>query len=304
MHMEGIDPNSLNVLPSKEKNSKEKPNKFDICLSAFKEKYGLTRNVQIDEEQNTFKCEKCNRIFLRESGLEGHMARHLDRTPFKCEVCNSAFRYKYKLKAHKRDSEICGKHSVTESPDSLQQKAKPHKYDICLLAYNEKYGVTGDGKIREEQNNFNREKRDLGQSPFTCVVCNSTYKHKRHLTAHMRIHDEHNPFKCVECHKNCQTKSDLARHMAAHTNYRPLKCDICSSAFKTKSTLRLHKKIHEKCKHCNIYHSKSDLKTQMTEHPEFVMTEDGNFECSVCYVTFNHICHLKWHMKKHEEDNK
>ena len=108
--------------------------------------------------------------------------------------------------------------------------------------------------------------------------CNKSYKHKRNLTSHKRIHTNERPFKCSKCDASFKQKSSLHTHLNLHTGLRKYKCNLCGKSFKQNSVLYHHRKyVHESYKNRKYVCSFSD-----------------------CNKRFVYKCELNRHQKIHE----
>ncbi|KAH8353085.1 hypothetical protein KR084_008795, partial [Drosophila pseudotakahashii] len=87
-------------------------------------------------------------------------------------------------------------------------------------------------------------KSDVGEKPFKCPHCPTSFAQKPTLISHIRIHTGERPFHCTECSKSFVKGSDLLRHKRTHDGVRPHQCPHCKNFFARKSHLRDHIRIH------------------------------------------------------------
>ncbi|CAG5130921.1 unnamed protein product [Candidula unifasciata] len=67
----------------------------------------------------------------------------------------------------------------------------------------------------------------------------------RHLTRHMKCHNEYKRYLCLICRKGFNDTFDLKRHTRTHTGVRPYKCLDCGKAFTQRCSLESHaRKVH------------------------------------------------------------
>ena len=103
-----------------------------------------------------------------------------------------------------------------------------------------------------------------GRKPvrYSCDVCHHTYKTKKSLGHHWKLHD---PFyklryKCNVCGKGYPQISILNNHMITHTNVKLHTCMRCGKAFHHKVVLKAHMKVHDRdrmvqCPQCKGYYT-------------------------------------------------
>ncbi len=77
------------------------------------------------------------------------------------------------------------------------------------------------------------------QRPFSCSQCGNTFKHKRSLMKHMRIHSGETPFSCCQCGNTFTSNENLKNHMLIHAGIKPFTCSQCGKSFTQKRQLNL-----------------------------------------------------------------
>ena len=73
-----------------------------------------------------------------------------------------------------------------------------------------------------------QEKTSYLSAKFTCRFCTKTYKHKRTLTAHEKVHLSEQNFVCQLCNKTFMHNKSLLRHKKAHSQEQKFSCQVCA----------------------------------------------------------------------------
>lgn len=74
------------------------------------------------------------------------------------------------------------------------------------------------------------------EKPFSCNLCNKSYKRKHALVAHTVVHTNERPYSCDVCSKSFARRRYLALHNLTHTKEKSYHCDVCV----TKTRLHKH----------------------------------------------------------------
>jgi uncharacterized Zn-finger protein len=138
---------------------------------------------------------------------------HTEELPYKCAECGKGFDRKWNLKIHmlthtKERSFVCLK---------------------CQTRFNHQSALK------------RHELTHMEERPFVCSEpeCGKSFKSKRELDVHMRIHMDPQ-FVCAECDKKFTFIGNLRKHMLTHTGARPYECAECGKRFSQSSNLKVH----------------------------------------------------------------
>ncbi|XP_014874934.1 zinc finger protein 239-like [Poecilia latipinna] len=139
-----------------------------------------------------------------------------------------------------------------------------------------------------------------GEKPFSCDLCGYRCNQKSNLNVHMRIHTEDKPFSCDLCGYRCSRKSSLNVHMRIHTEDKPFSCDLCGYRCSRKSSLNVHMRIHtgEKPFSCDLCGYRFSIKSSLNEHMR-IHTGEKPFSCELCGYRFSIKSSLNEHMRIH-----
>jgi len=302
-----------------------------ICNKKFPTKQHLLRHIRyIHENPGSFKCDVCKVGFNTKENLNAHQKVHMKNRPkpFKCDKCDYATDFKGSLKghlkAHDKKIERCDKCNRILIKNRIHDCRLDCKY--CGLKFNQRKTVAEHIKkfhAHESEKVFyecdicgfksNHKKclmthmkakyPDEKIQSFTCDFDGKTFKMKKNLGLHIKIHLPR--AKCDFCDKKVSVMN-LKRHIKkSHSkNYIPktkiFQCPICSKILSTKSHLIMHISDHNKtikCKFCEkLFGYQASLKYHIRDYHE----NPNRVSCETCRRKFSIRSNLKTHMKIHD----
>lgn len=178
--------------------------------------------------------------------------------------------------------------------------------------------------------------------PFSCRLCDKSFKIKKYLYNHVRrkhADDKSKRYRCKICKMSFDRMNALKRHCKYHIGLRPYQCKMCSRSFKTLSQLKEHTRIHTEktnpklmCRYCErkfiqngalmahvMYHCKlkpficpycekgyassGELRRHMERYLDDKDIVQDTFPCSYCKEQFPNKRFLMKHFYKHGPDN-
>lgn len=114
------------------------------------------------------------------------------------------------------------------------------------------------------------EKKESGNKPYKCPICDAQFNRPANLKTHLRIHSGEKPYKCDTCSARFVQVAHLRAHVLIHTGEKPYPCQVCGTRFRHLQTLKSHIRIH---------------------------TGEKPFSCEECDLKFRHKSQLRLHLR-------
>ena len=140
--------------------------------------------------------------------------------------------------------------------------------------------------------------------PFSCDVCQMTFKSSSHLKKHQQVHTvTGSDHKCSTCEKAFRTPELLKSHEKTHYAEKIFGCEDCEKYFSRLSYLKTHiKSVHEAekipCPQCRNFFSQPEI---LRRHIDKSHKRDEKIlhVCAVCGKAFKSKLNLIKHKKAH-----
>ena len=166
--------------------------------------------------------------------------------------------------------------------------------------FNETYGKSESKQIQAQSGTMNISAKIQEWDIYKCNVCFKSFKQKKYVEVHMRMHTGERPFSCQICNKSFPLKGSLTFHVnTQHSKDRELMCDQCDFTTVKEYTLKAHKRVHTgetfKCDKCpKEFTTSRNLNLHTLTH-----TGERKFQCDDCGKAFKRVDTLKLHKRVH-----
>ena len=197
-----------------------------LCRQEFQDKDKLTSHQQIHEA--TFECSECDKVFRRPLQLEDHIeVEHLKKTETKkgeypCSRCGYVFKFEMHLEKHNQTMPECKPEMTNEEILKLRRLEQISFHDP----------VTGEFRKKTY-------KQLLANNAMKCEICLKTFEKQNILRVHLVSHSDSTPYTCYICNTSFKLNYRLAKHMKKH-DARPYNCSLCAKTFSTEARRNNH----------------------------------------------------------------
>lgn len=171
-----------------------------------------------------FECRLCDKQFCRKVNAVQHLLTHLAQKGLECDRCSFRCYTKSQLEVHK-----------------VKHK-KRYSCDLCPKKFS--YPFQLETHVQGVHYNIR---------PFSCSICNKTFKTRYNYGSHLARHKDIRNFQCPYCPHKARKSYDLRIHIRTHTGEKPYLCSHCNRSFSQKG---------DRMKHERSMHSKSRAKQE------------------------------------------
>ena len=90
------------------------------------------------------------------------------------------------------------------------------------------------------------ERTHTGVKPYSCVMCNNSFRQVNTLRRHELMHSGNKPFSCSTCSKTFADKRGKDTHELIHAEIKPYCCIYCKKYFRRMDDMNRHsKRVHK-----------------------------------------------------------
>ncbi|XP_062563105.1 zinc finger protein 569-like isoform X2 [Armigeres subalbatus] len=229
----------------------------DFCGKEFRFQMTMKRHVfNAHTNQNTFKCDQCDKVLASLEGLKLHLRSHSQDQSIMCELCGRSFPQPYRLKVHM---------------ESHMRAGNEYRCHIC------------NRSCREPKKLEKHMQLHTGETQYSCTLCQRFFVTKRHQKLHMiRVHQTE--VKCLRCEKMFPSAKKMRLHIKIHDHPDYMECPKCFTCVKDKKTMGRHMKQHENegirvpCQYCPLTFvtKKTRRKHERTMHSDEIVQVVGH----------------------------
>ena len=160
-------------------------------------------------------CHDCGLIFTEKYMLKEHKRVAHDERVLKCDHCQIEVVGLRKMKAHKqkhkqKECKKCSLLIYINSWSSHQAKCAETKLkcEKCKFETSKKFNLQAHTKSIHESS-----RKEKVEKEHKCVHCKKTFKMKKILDQHVKIHFAVKELPCLLCNKKFATHAYLTQHM-------------------------------------------------------------------------------------------
>ncbi|XP_069011931.1 zinc finger protein 646 [Embiotoca jacksoni] len=290
----------------------QRPFACDQCGRTYRHAGSLV-NHRNSHKTGEYYCSVCNNTYSNQLAMKNHLRTHFAYKKHSCQNCGKGFRGKKQLLAH-----VCADLRKDAAGGRRGLKSRASKCKECKQAFLsveqlEAHTCNGPSGSRDAPSSMSSSKE---ARPFTCNICNRSYRHAGSLLNHKNTHKT-GQFSCSFCSKPFTNPMALRNHTRIHTQKKKYVCLTCGKAFRLASILHNHQRVHNRimshfsCAACGkSFQGRSGLKRhrcrrgqENTIRPGVQQSESGDkcFTCDLCGRSYRHAGSLLNHKKTHSE---
>ncbi|TKS89967.1 Zinc finger protein 26 [Collichthys lucidus] len=290
-----------------------RPFACDQCGRTYRHAGSLV-NHRNSHKTGEYYCSVCNNTYSNQLAMKNHLRTHFAYKKHSCRNCGKGFRGKKQLLAHvcaDLRKDVTGGRRGKKSRSFKCKECKQAFFSFDQLTAHTCDGPSGSSAAQTEMCSSKEER------PFTCNICNRSYRHAGSLLNHKNTHKTGH-FSCTFCSKPFTNPMALRNHTRIHTQKKKYVCLTCGKAFRLASILHNHQRVHNRvsshfsCSACGkSFQGRSGLKRHRCRRGQensvragVQQSERGDkcFMCDLCGRSYRHAGSLLNHKKTHSEN--
>lgn len=234
------------------KGKKYVPVECDICNKTLSSRNSLREHrITVHLKNGRFPCNECEKRFTNRRALQIHRVIHTKERNYVCELCGSTHKRPRELKLHMRD--MHSEHQTYRCDVCFKCfKQKSHLKMHCFTEHEDTVTdcIVCKQKLMTPFSIYTHCLKHAGYREFECEICSRTFKTKKALTDHQKIHSQdRKPYKeCPKCGKAIYSRSHYYEHVNSHdldsNEIVRFSCSMCESTFQHTSSLKRHMLRH------------------------------------------------------------
>ncbi|CAL8239051.1 unnamed protein product [Gadus morhua 'NCC'] len=307
----GVKAEGVAVAAASEGQGDLRPFSCDQCGRTYRHAGSLV-NHKNSHKTGEYCCSVCSNTYPNQLAMRNHLRTHFAYKKHSCPSCGRGFRGRKMLLSH-----VCGRRRKEGLKGRRPLKTPTSKCKDCKQSFpsaqqlaahacdqpdDDGEGPGGAAPLKQER-------------PFTCSVCNRSYRHAGSLLNHKNTHKTGH-FSCSVCSKPFTNPMALRNHTRIHTQTKKYACLTCGKAFRLASILHNHHKTHSRaaavfsCPQCGKgFQGRSGLKRHRCQRSQESTPRasgqdaaaDKCFMCDLCGRSYRHAGSLLNHKKSHSE---
>ncbi|GBL99388.1 Zinc finger protein 26 [Araneus ventricosus] len=199
----------------------------------------ILENSPDTQSRHRFQCSQCPYGTASNADLKKHILTHTGEKPHACNVCGRGFALKENLKRHYIthltdlgvDVRTSGSQTfdTNEHNDDKVQTPKPKR----SLKNQESTKIKVPGAKKAETQTPEEAMSIIYDETHDCPEphCSYSTSSRRQFQKHVLIHSDQRPYSCFVCDYTFKRSDSLRQHLLTHSGEKPYACGFCPMHF-------------------------------------------------------------------------
>ena len=240
--------------------------KCQFCDKCFRNDQDRTKHandVHVSSQETQLQCPTCLQIFKHLNSYKKHITEHFKKRErkHKCHLCNKSFLKPAHLRAHVQ----------------MHMGAKTHPCDVCDKRFTSLYA------LKSHLTNIH----GIGEKP-NCHLCQKTFYNKSLVKKHiLEHHQKDSRLECKQCGQFYLRKDNLENHIQSVHGPEKHPCKLCSKSYACKERLQDHLRTSHGILPWNkVQVLQTVSKPHEDEQAEVQKELEGTIKCRYCEQVF------------------